>query len=177
MIKHLLSPRTWSEHAIFKLYKYLNINEPDQIDLERIAESCQIEVIRISGRSFITNHPIRSNWMLACINSASSEPEQREKIAHEIFHCLAHVGNQLTLPISFIKLQESQSKVGAAHLLMPLWMLTNFDLTMEPRNLVYTLSNTFRVSYSFTIQRLQLLQNRIKESRIQTEFTCEFASL
>ena len=172
-MEHLLSPRTWTEHKIFELYRYLSIKAPHEIDLELIAESCQIEIISISGRSYITSHPIRKGWMLICIDSLLSELEQREKIAHEVFHCLAHEGNQLTLPPAFIKLQESQSKAGAAHLLMPLWMLTHYDFTMEPKFLVHTLSNTFRVSFTFTIKQLQLIQNRIKEEKSKaTSFDC-----
>lgn len=163
-MKQLLSPRTWSEHGIFELYKQLNIQKPHEIDLELIAEFCQIEIMCSSGRTHIMTHPMRKGWMLICINSSLPEYEQREKIAHEIFHCLAHAGNQLTLPISFIKLQENQSKLGAAHLLMPLWMLTKYDFTMDRRYLVYTLSCTFRVPFSFTNKRLQLIENRIKTS-------------
>lgn len=178
-MKHLLTPRTWSEHAIFRLYKHLNIQEPHEIDLDLIAESCQIEIIRISGhRSYIMTHPMRKDWMIICINSLLPEQKQREKIAHEIFHYLAHAGNQLTLPISFIQLQENQSKIGAAHLLMPLWMLSNYDFLMEPNHLVYTLSSAFRVSVAFTRKRLQLIENRIKEfKRINMDFVCEFAYL
>lgn len=171
-MNHLLTPRTWSEHRIFNLYGYLNIREPHEIDFDMIADSCQIEIMRIPGhRSYTMDHPIRKGWKIVCINSSLPELEQREKIAHEVFHCLAHAGNQLTLPISFIKLQENQSKIGAAHLLMPLWMLSNFDFTTEPRHLIYTLSNTFRVSMAFTIKRLQLIRSRILRGHfIDTEF-------
>lgn len=147
-MKYALSPKTHLEQSIFNLYNSLNIWNPHEIDLELISESL----------SYWNN---QNFWPQSNYDSSSTLgldvtcwcfirwKRSEGKIAHEICHCLNHVGNQLILPVSFI--QENQSQAGSAHLLMPLWMLSSFDLFMEYNQLVQFLSKVFRVSLSLLV--------------------------
>ncbi|MRG28790.1 ImmA/IrrE family metallo-endopeptidase [Laceyella tengchongensis] len=94
-------------------------------------------------------------------------------LAHEIFHCLIHVGNQLSMPVAFINLQENQARAGAAHLLMPLWMISELDFNMDSMDriqLAHLLASTFNVSISFANERIKLIDRRIKELYINRDY-------
>lgn len=169
MVKHAFMPKTSSEHAVHDLYSYLNIRYPDEIDLDLVAEACHIEVIRETGRSRTMTHPDRSGWMLVQVDASLPGTEQRERLAHEIFHCLIHAGGQLQLPISFVELQESQAHAGAAHLLMPLWMLKSLFLPSNREGLIHYLADTFNVTLNFANRRVELIERRIMDQRVGKE--------
>lgn len=166
MLNQVLMPKTSSEHAVHHLYHYLNIRNPNDIDLDLLADACHIEVIRQPGRSRTMTHPDRRGWMLVQVDTSLPDAEQRERIAHEIFHCLIHAGGQLQLPISFVELQESQAQAGAAHLLMPLWMLNNLYLPSDREGLIHFLSDTFNVTLPFSRRRVELIERRLLDQKI-----------
>lgn len=171
MLKEVLMPKTSSEHAVYDLYQYLNIRYPDEIDLDLVAEACHIEVIRQPGRSRTMTHPDRKGWMLVQVDALLPDREQRERLAHEIFHCLLHAGEQLQLPIPFVELQESQAKAGAAHLLMPLWMLNSLYLPSNREGLIHFLAETFKVTLDFSKRRVGLVERRLMDQRIRQEIS------
>ena len=169
MLKEVLMPKTSSEYAVYDLYQYLNIRYPDEIDLDLVAEACHIEVIRQYERSRTMTHPERRGWMLIQVDASLSDAEQRERLAHEIFHCLIHAGDQLQLPIPFVELQEAQAQAGAAHLLMPLWMLNSLYLPSNREGLIHFLADTFKVTLDFSKRRVGLIERRLMDQQIRQE--------
>ncbi|SHF35247.1 protein of unknown function [Seinonella peptonophila] len=162
------------EQSIADLLDHLDINHPHEIDLDFIAKSRNIDIIRTSvKRSWVASHPLKANWFCINVNEDLDKYQQREVIAHELIHCLFHSGNQLLLPRSVIQHQEREAKLGATFLLIPSSMLNRLR---QPFHRVSQISEIFRVAPSLVKKRLMLHKHSFIEEQYDKQWSVMFTS-
>src|SRR5690625_5314205 len=94
----------------------LSNNDPRQLDVEKIAGMLSINVYY--GTS---NYRVGNNVIL----KKSTKPREWQMFAHELCHCLRHVGNQLNMHYLFVDLQEYQADHFAYHFCVQTFLLVN----------------------------------------------------
>ena len=143
---------THIENYIRDLYKMLSIDDPCQLEINRIAQNLKINVYY--GKS---NFRIGNNIILR----KSSKQKEWQMFGHELCHCLRHVGNQLNMHYLFVDLQEYQADHFAYHFCVPTFMLQNIKGVDA-----YKIMNLFNVEYCFALRRLEMYQNKLINRRI-----------
>lgn len=138
---------THLESYIRDLYKMLSINDPRQLDIEKIASMLNINVYY--GTS---NYRVGNNVIL----KKSTKQREWQMFAHELCHCLRHVGNQLNMHYLFVDLQEYQADHFAYHFCVPTFMLANLrEVSVD------IITRLFNVEYDFALRRLEMYQSKI----------------
>lgn len=160
-----IGPKTYLEEKAYQLLHQLDINTPDQINVEFIATSNDIEIMYCSSKSRTINHPVRPGWYQIIINEELGEQEQREKVAHELGHILIHAGNQFLMSSEFIQMQEQQTQRFAGYLLVPFFMIN--ELPDYPDQAIYYIANRFNVTHQLAKQKYQQLTSRQYEYQYQ----------
>lgn len=158
-------PKTYLEEKAYQLLHRLDILSPEQINLEFIASSQNIEILYCNSKSRTIIHPFRLDWHQIIINEELSEQEQREKIGHELGHLLIHTGNQFLMTKDFIQMQEQQTQSFAGYLLVPFFMIS--ELPDYSDQAIYYLANRFNVTLQLAKQKYQQLMSRQYEYRYQ----------
>lgn len=139
------------ETIVDHLYKKLNIQHVNDIDLELICDLTEV-----------TLHyaPIRSQAFtdsrIIIVDNRLSKYEQREELSHELAHVMIHSGSQLFSPKEYVQLQEIQAERLAMYLLVPTFILEKefINISFEQGYTQY-LSEIFRVTEPFMLNRLK----------------------
>lgn len=135
------------EDYIFKLYKSLSIERPDQLIKEDIAKKLDLEIcyrrsgVRYNGCIVLVRSTKRNEWM---------------QFGHETGHSALHVGSQLNMHPLFRQLQEYQANYFAYHFCVPTFMLDNLKEVS-----IRGIMNLFNVDYDFACKRLEMYQSKM----------------
>lgn len=158
---------TPTEQAVEELYQQLNITEPNQIDMFDIARKLNIwlHFEPIASISFS-----RNDMHSMIIDSRLSPQEQWEDFGHELYHLIRNAGNQLLLPESFVRMQESRADNFALDFCIPTFMLLNMPLTGTRPELIETVAETFNVTPQFAEKRLKKHEIRLSSNSFFNEF-------
>ncbi|PTQ56101.1 MAG: Phage-like element PBSX protein xkdA [Candidatus Carbobacillus altaicus] len=149
------------ERRIYRHYARYGICDPEDIDINLIAETFGITIVITDAHSMLLDQTI-------VIDRRMTEDNQRESFFHELAHFILHTGNQLTLHPLFVSQQEVRANRLAMSLAAPSWMI--FRLIEKDRPLFDQapyLAGRFLLPLSFMLKRLYTLY-RVYES-IRTE--------
>lgn len=160
-----IKPKTWLEEKAYNLLQELEIESPQQINLEMICYSHKVDLLYTNTRSYSTIHPTKNGWYQLYINYSIPKRQQREIIAHELGHILYHSGNQLFMERSFINLQENQTENFVAFLLAPFYMLKDMEIPDYNRESIYFLAEFFNITLPLAKRRYDQLISRQFEYR------------
>lgn len=138
---------THIEDYIIELYKYMSISQPEQIDLELIADKLGINL-----KYHTTTFRFKNNIVL----EYASKQKQWQLFGHEVCHYLRHHGNQLKMAESFKALQEYQANYFAYHFCIPTFMLDKFSKLS-----VTEIMCLFNVEFEFALRRLEMYQCKV----------------
>lgn len=133
----------------------MGINEPYQINEEKIAYELEINLTYSNKRSYSYQY---NDYKAINIYSNLSVRERRERFFHELAHLLRHQGWQLELPKSFIEWQELDSLRFTSYATLPHFMLLKYDLDFP--FIVNNLINDFHASKEICTKRI----NQIKKN-------------
>lgn len=130
------------EKRIYKLYKALRINKPEDIDEIRIAKELSIFLTYSNNRSYSHEN---GRFQIINIDKNLDEVQQREVFFHELCHLLRHSGYQYKImPDSFRDLQEWDANHFTRYAAIPFHMLWLLD--WKSPSLVKDMSKMFKVS-------------------------------
>ncbi|WP_176481824.1 ImmA/IrrE family metallo-endopeptidase [Paucisalibacillus globulus] len=138
---------THIEDYIIELYKNLSINNPEQLEIGKIALSLGIKL-----------HYGESTYRFGdnIIIQFTTKQRQWQLFGHEVCHYLRHYGNQLRMKDSFRDLQEWQANNFAYHFCIPTFMLDKLYIFT-----VTDIMNLFNVEFDFALRRLEMYQNKL----------------
>jgi Zn-dependent peptidase ImmA (M78 family) len=152
-----------TEDYIRKLYHQLSIFVPEQIDMMEISSKLNIKLHFYDDTSVAVGNRI-------FLDKRLSSQEQWIDFGHETGHVLKHCGNQLVLPSSFIKLQESQAKNFCYHFCVPTFMLLEMDLPVSRNEVIQVIAETFNVPLDFAKKRFNRFETQLNGSNFQKEY-------
>lgn len=155
------------EDWITQLYRHLNISEPHQIDMTNIAAKLNVWIYFRDTRSQAVD--INGNCSMV-IDRRLSPPEQWQDFGHELCHLLRQAGNQMYLPESFVRYQETKADYFALEFCVPSFMLVDVSLPQTRREAIDYVAEAFNVTHRFAQRRLVQIENRMLGSRLSTQF-------
>lgn len=144
---------TTLETNIEKLYKFLEIQSPSEIEMYKIAEKLDVWVHHWEHKSIMN---CRDGMYSIILDEKKDQFEQWQDFAHELAHVINHVGIQHNLSKSFRIRQEYQANNFMYHFCVPTFMLLSLDVNnyANINNGVDFISKTFNVTQEFSRKRL-----------------------
>jgi Zn-dependent peptidase ImmA (M78 family) len=150
------------EDFVQEVYQRIGITEASHISKETIANRLGIWLHYWDGKSKYID---RNDGMISIlIDESLDSTSQWHEFGHELCHVLRHAGNQLYMPASFKRLQESQANIFAYHFCVPTFMLHKLMLPGQCHQAAIIISDTFNVSYSFAAERYEMYINKVRSA-------------
>ncbi|MDA7028577.1 ImmA/IrrE family metallo-endopeptidase, partial [Bacillus sp. CLL-7-23] len=145
------------EEEIERIYMQLNIIEPEQINMDKIAESFNIYLHfeDVNSRMFCFN-----GYYSIVLDNKLSPEEQWQDFGHELCHVLKHSGDQFKMSFMFRQLQEFQANSFMYHFCVPTFMLENIKLPQLKSEAIKLIGDTFNVTYPFSAKRLEMYRRK-----------------
>ncbi|TAI30828.1 ImmA/IrrE family metallo-endopeptidase [Bacillus velezensis] len=148
---------SYLEEEVKKIYHKLNIETPEDIDLERIAAAFRIWLHYEQRDSCMFQ--INGEYSVV-LDARASPQEQWQDFVHELCHVLKHTGNQFHMNRMFRQLQEYQANSFMYHFCVPTFMLIKLKLPRLKSEVIKLLGDTFNVTYSFAAKRLEMYERK-----------------
>ncbi|MDF9844474.1 MULTISPECIES: ImmA/IrrE family metallo-endopeptidase [unclassified Paenibacillus] len=167
MFKHY--KKTLLEQFIETLYIEDHIFAPEHITLQRLAEALDVYVqySPISSRAYESDSGVRC----ILIDSRLSPMKQRLDFLHELCHILRHAGNQLVMPVLFIKAQERDAEHFVLYASMPYFMIQSQQLPGDYNQTIQLISDTFGVPKELAKIRFDQILRREYEGELTNGLT------
>jgi Zn-dependent peptidase ImmA (M78 family) len=159
--------QTELEHWIEKKYQSNGILYASDLDIDLIASIFEVEIRLYQGPSFAEWK--EKEYSFVFINSNLAEEQRREQFFHELSHPVQHVGRQESMPRTFIELQEIQAAHFQLYAAMPIYMLEEFKGISDRQTYINVLSREFKLSVPFVQKRVDQIERRIYQSRMDHE--------
>ncbi|MDH5160385.1 ImmA/IrrE family metallo-endopeptidase [Heyndrickxia oleronia] len=155
---------TQLEDYIKKLYSFLSIDNPSNIDMKDIASRLKIklnfwdeksEATYIGGKFYI--------WL----NKLLPKQEIWEEFGHELCHVLTHEGHQSYMDTEFLHYQEIKAENFALHFCVPTFMLLKYEVVNyhNIKDGIPFVTQTFNVTEKFAKKRLNHFRNQIQQAK------------
>ncbi|WP_309087152.1 ImmA/IrrE family metallo-endopeptidase [Domibacillus sp.] len=142
--------KTHLEEFVEALYRNMNIEHPEQIDMELISRRLGILIDYIDTPS---KSVYDAGFVMILINKQVPLPVQWQEFAHELAHILRHAGNQTLLPDGLRMMQEWQAEHFAAYFCVPGFMLEKIELPSSLQEAIPIISEKFNVMPWFAAAR------------------------
>lgn len=140
-----------TEDYIKKIYSYLQITNPAQLNEFAIADKLNIGLYPIDGKSEAI---FSDGRQYIFINRNLESQERWQEFGHELCHVLWHAGDQSEMPPPFREYQEWKANLFALHFCIPTFMLQRIRLPTDKRAAVTMIAKTFNVDFRFAEERL-----------------------
>ena len=150
---------THLEDYIYHLYKKMEINNPEKIDMHLIAEKLNIRIVYGSTVFCYRNYIMLKH---------SCARQQWQSFGHELAHVLLHSGNQMDMYPMYREYQEWRADLFALHFCIPTFMLEKLNLPSTRNEAISMIANEFGVSLKFAEVRLDKWLNKNKLIDIKT---------
>ncbi|MGV7012046.1 ImmA/IrrE family metallo-endopeptidase [Bacillus velezensis] len=144
---------SYLEEEVKKIYCKLNIETPEDIDLERIAAAFRIWLHYEQRESCMFQ--INGDYSVV-LDARASPQEQWQDFVHELGHVIKHCGNQFNMNRMFRQLQEYQANSFMYHFCVPTFMLEKISLPRMKSEVIKLIGDTFNVTYQFAAKRLDM---------------------
>lgn len=155
--------RTHLEEWVESLYQHNNIWSPQDLTIENLSAVLGIGVTFAPG---IADEAIFDEEYAHIFINSHYPPQRRwEVFCHELCHPLRHMGNQLSLPDAFRKLQEMDAHAFQAYAAIPFYMVQNIQLPDDEAEIIELLVGEFGVTAGFAQRRWEQIQRRIARGR------------
>lgn len=144
------------ETMISSLYVKKRILNPHDLDMHRIADCFDIELVFSDHRCYAYSD---DSIKIININYGIPKQEQKEIFYHELCHILLHAGVQYQkIPKLFLDLQEREAKYFVKYAAIPYHMLRKTDIQSS----IHELAERFSISEKIARQRLEhIYRNRV----------------
>lgn len=146
-----VSVLNYLEDNIQKLYSNLNIHTPQQLNAEYVTQKLNIPLFYWDE----TSQALFNNGSGYIFLNRNLLPNFKwEEFCHELAHILYHAGDQMKMNTMFREYQESKANSFALQAAVPSFMLHKIDLPNDYYAAVRLIQQTFKVSLSFAMKRL-----------------------
>ncbi len=147
-----------------KLLVHISPRSPSDISLWRLATRLGVEV----HLNPIPTHLFGpENGPMIILDSRLPEPEQREALAHELCHFVAHAGNQLTLAEMMTAPDEAKATRMSMYLLCPTDILSaalDGVPFADDAEVVTFIASEFNIPLATAKQRLRLFRTEHRKA-------------
>ncbi|WP_445505747.1 ImmA/IrrE family metallo-endopeptidase [Niallia sp. 03091] len=152
------------EQKVTNMYKLMNIYQPEEIDITKIAYFYRIYLTISQKRSYSTEI---GRFKLINLNKKLNHLEQREVFFHELCHLLRHSGYQYkSMPHAFRELQEWDAAHFTRYAAIPFHMLNYVD--WKSPTLVKDMSKTFCIPEEICQDRIEhIYRNKQERSSVR----------
>lgn len=151
------------ELCVSTKYREYGIHHAADMDLDRIGSIFNAYISYTGGETKVMYG--EDNDALIFINISLDIPDQRLAFFHELCHPAMHVGDQRSLPESFVSLQESQATQFQMCAAMPAYMLEEFNPYLYQSSYLRILSEAFNLPLHFVKRRIEHIYGRIRQER------------
>lgn len=146
-----------TERYVYHFYNDVGINIHDQLSMEHLAQTFDINIVLWEFTSELTFY--KGKYKIF-INDTLKRQEQWQDFGHEMAHFCWHSGSQKHLMQTYLDYQESKADYFALHFCIPTFMLRKMKGVT-----VYDVMDLFNVEFDFAIRRLEMYKNKLmKES-------------
>lgn len=142
---------SYLEEYIIKLYAFMKISEPYQLNCAEIAQKLGIKLHYGYFNMRYANY---------IVIKKSTKQKEWQDFGHEVCHFLQHEGNQLEMHSLFFDFQEWQANCFAYHFCVPTFMLEKVK-----EKSVYNIMDLFNVEYQFAFKRLEMYERKMIHAR------------
>ncbi|OES45273.1 ImmA/IrrE family metallo-endopeptidase [Domibacillus iocasae] len=149
--------KTHLEDFVEALYRNMNIDNPEDIDMELIAHRLGIVIDYVDAPS---KSVYAAGFVVILVNKQLPPPLQWQDFAHELAHVLRHAGNQNLLPSGLRMMQEWQADHFAAYFCVPGFMLEKIQFPPSLEETILIVSEKFNVMPWFAAARFNQWFNR-----------------
>lgn len=146
------------EKEIQKLYERIDVNSPN-VQVSELADRLGINLFYYHF-SFSVDGSI-------FLDSSLSMDKQKEVFAHELCHCLYHVGNQLNLPYLFRQFQEYKATNFALHFCIPTFLLLQINIPNYKPHAAAIVAEEFCVTNELALKKLDYIERQLLGSALQ----------
>ncbi|MBN6887776.1 Zn-dependent peptidase ImmA (M78 family) [Cytobacillus horneckiae] len=156
------------ENNIGKLYNFLEIQTPEEIEMYKIAEKLDIWIHYWNKESKMN---YRKGMYSIILDNRKNSVRQWQDFCHELAHVIRHYGNQNKMHELFIDLQESQATNFMYHFCVPTFMLLKLNINdyININNGVDFVVKTFNVTEDFANKRLIHFRNQMLQAKSDEE--------
>lgn len=145
--------QTLLEDKVQEIYEGIDIYQPHQIDIEKIAARLGHYVEYAECKPYSTLETDRSGFIV--LDSREDERKQWEAFAHELCHVMTHAGNQFGITESFREYQEDRARLFTLKFCLPVHMFAKYIDPLPTRTeRIYTMYNLFPVTPELAERRL-----------------------
>lgn len=154
------------EEYLESIYAEVGISNPYQITVEELAWRFNVWVHYkpISSRALEAVNSMYSMFL----DSRIPADQQRLDFLHELCHLLRHAGNQIIMPESFTRMQETEAARFTLYASMPFSMISRLEFSDRRESAIHMLMQTFDVSLSLAEQRLDQIHRRCLQGMLNT---------
>jgi Zn-dependent peptidase ImmA (M78 family) len=156
--------KTHLEHFVEKLYITHSILQPEDITIQRLSTELDIHIDYAPVRS--RAYESLSGMRFVLLDNRTTPMKQRFDFLHELCHMLRHAGNQMTLPVPFIKAQEEDAEKFVLYATMPFFMIQSCSLSGDYNITIQQISNVFGVSRDMAKIRFDQILRREYEGEM-----------
>ena len=160
----MLYTYTQLEDYIKDLYSYLDINDPNNIEINEIA--CKLDIkLKFWDEKSEANY-FRGKFYI-WLNKFLNKQTQWQEFGHELCHVLTHEGHQSYMGKDFLRYQEIKAENFALHFCVPTFMLLNYEITnyYDLTDGIPFVTETFNVTENFAKKRLVHFRNQIQQAK------------
>lgn len=156
--------KTHLEQFVEELYINHSILQPEDITIPRLSAELDIHIdyAPIQSRAYESKSGIRC----VLLDNRTTPMKQRFDFLHELCHMLRHVGNQMVLPIPFIKAQEEDAEKFVLYATMPFFMIQSYSLSGNYNIAIQQISKAFGVSRDMAKIRFDQILRREYEGEM-----------
>lgn len=156
--------KTHLENFVENLYISHSILQPEDITISRLSAELNIHV----DYAPVQSRAYESLSGLRCIllNNRSTPMKQRFDFLHELCHMLRHAGNQMVLPVPFIKAQEEDAEKFVLYATMPFFMIQPNNLSADYNIAIQQICKIFGVSRDMAKIRFDQILRREYEGEM-----------
>ncbi|MEK5278602.1 ImmA/IrrE family metallo-endopeptidase [Paenibacillus sp. FSL H7-0735] len=147
------------EHWISCEYQQKGIYFVQDLDIDRIASSFNIDLIYYKGRTAADN-----NFGVIFLHDDRDLASMRVSFFHELGHVLRHVGDQRRMPELFRQLQEYDASAFMLYAAVPFYMLKKLSLPKNIGEAISYISKEFCVTTEIAEKRLTQVRQRLSQA-------------
>lgn len=157
---------------ISKKYQNQGIYAPSDLNIDQIGALFNAYIAYSEGETKVIYD--NDGDCMIFLNIHLEEYERRLAFFHELCHPAMHVGDQRSLPPSFVNLQESQAAHFQMYAAMPAYMMEEFKFIQHSSYYLKILSEAFMLPYSFVKQRIEQMLGRMNRERHDHNLRAKF---
>ncbi|TMV49403.1 ImmA/IrrE family metallo-endopeptidase [Paenibacillus mesophilus] len=158
------------EEMICKKYRDNGIFYPSDLEIDRVATIYRADVATHKKE---TKTYWEDDFAVIYLNAFLNELKKREDFFHEISHLILHIGNQYRMPELYMKMQEDQADQCQLYCAMPYFMLHDYKYIENKTTYIDVLSKEFRLPIQFVQKRINQIERRILQAKLDEEFRSE----